>query len=144
MWDNLLHRVFFFLKIKSLDISVQVTTVGWKLYLFFFWGGGGEGGIIKKSFELLYFLRLQKSFSREVGERANAPQPPGSYGTVSLLNCRLVENIVHTSGIAQIWCDFSILGMFAAVRKCRAHINFVLSKIYDEYFHFIYHLVHLN
>ena len=55
----------------------------------------------------------------------------------------LVENIVDTFGMEQIWYDVSILGMFA-VGKCRGHINFVLSKMYEEYFQLIYHLVHLN
>ena len=48
-------------------------------------------------------------------------------------NCRLVENILDTFCITQIWHGLSISGMFT-VAKCRGHTNFVLSKVYEGYF----------
>ena len=44
-----------------------------------------------------------------------------------LQNCSLVENVLDTSCVAQIWYDLSILRMFTVV-KCRGHTNFELRK----------------
>ena len=52
------------------------------------------------------------------------------YVCLTVQNCRLVEIILDTFCIAQIWYDLSILRMFA-VAKCRDHTNFVLSKMYE-------------
>ena len=62
------------------------------------------------------------------------------YVYLSVPDCSLVENILDTFCIAQIWYDLSILRMFTVV-KCRVHTNFDQSKIYEGYYQLIYDLV---
>ena len=56
-------------------------------------------------------------------------------------NIMLIENIVDTFCLAQIWYDLSILGMFTVI-KSRGQTNFVLSKTYEWYYRLIHNLVH--
>ena len=63
------------------------------------------------------------------------------YACLSVPNCKLLENILDTFCIAQIW--YSVLRIFT-VAECRGHTNFDLGKIYEEYFQLTYNLVHLR
>ena len=65
------------------------------------------------------------------------------YACLSVPNYKLLENILDTFRIAQIWHGHSILRMFTVV-KCRGHISFDLSKIYEGYFQLTYNLVQLR
>ena len=65
------------------------------------------------------------------------------YVSLTIPNCRLVENILDTFCIEQIWYDLSILRMFTVV-KCRGHTSFDPSKIYEGYLQLIYNLAHLK
>ena len=65
------------------------------------------------------------------------------YACLSVPNCKLLENILGTFCIAQIWYDLSILRMFTVV-KCRGYTNFYLSKIYEGHFQLTYNLVNLR
>ena len=67
------------------------------------------------------------------------------YVCLIVSNCSLVENILDTVCIVQIWYDLSISRMFTVtVVKCRGHTNFNLSKRYEGYFQLIYNLVQLR
>ena len=65
--------------------AVPITTVGRKLYL---------GACERKFFERHYFLRLQKRFSRKVGEHMHlAPPPPPPVPTALPINTdKEIEN----------------------------------------------------
>ena len=87
-----------------------------------------------------YFNRLMLTLIFAI----RASEPPRAWRTTKKAGPdrvkELWENLHHrildTFCIAQIWYNFTILGMFA-VAKCRGHTDFVLSKTYDEYFHLI-------
>ena len=77
------------------------STVGSKLYR-----GGGGGAWQRKLFQMHYFLRIQKPFSRKVGAHAPLPQPPSSYGTGTIILHRhvLMTKERHQYGTT-FFCD---------------------------------------
>ena len=52
---------------------------------------------------------------------------------LTVSNCSLVQNVLDTFCIAQIWHDLSILRMFTVV-KCRGHTDFDLRKYMKDTF----------
>ena len=49
------------------------------------------------------------------------------HACLTVPNCKLLENILDTFCIAQIWYDLSILRMFTFL-KCKGHTNFEVSE----------------